>query len=81
MVRAKSALAKHLGKLVLTPALRDGRPVYKVTGNVTVADDSETCRKQLVARDGNPLLATLFAMPLGDFYLDPRGKPAAACAA
>src|SRR5262249_25949127 len=30
MVRAKSALAKHVGKLTLTPSLRDGRPVYKV---------------------------------------------------
>jgi site-specific DNA recombinase len=52
MVRAKAALTKHVGKLVLTPALRDGRPVYKVTGNVTVAGESEKCRKQLVARDG-----------------------------
>jgi hypothetical protein len=52
MVRAKSALTKHVGKLILTPSLRDGRPVYKVTGNVTVGDDSEKCRKQLVARDG-----------------------------
>src|SRR2546425_926216 len=28
---------------------RDGRPVYEVSGNVTVADESEKCRKQLVA--------------------------------
>ena len=54
MVRAKTALAKHLGKLVLTPAMRDGRPVYKVTGNITVPPDGGPgkCRKQLVARDG-----------------------------
>jgi hypothetical protein len=44
MVRAKTALAKHVGKLVLSPAVRDCRPVYKVTGNVTVADDAEKCR-------------------------------------
>ena len=52
LVRAKSALTKHVGKLILTPSLRDGRPVYKVTGNMTVGDESEKCRKQLVARDG-----------------------------
>jgi hypothetical protein len=34
--RAKDALAKHIGKLVLTPVQRDGRPVYKVSGNVSV---------------------------------------------
>ena len=52
LVRAKTALTKHVGKLVLTPALRDGRPIYKVSGNVTLSGDSEKCRKQLVARDG-----------------------------
>jgi hypothetical protein len=36
----------------LTPEMRGGRPVYKVTGKVTVADDAEKCRKQLLARDG-----------------------------
>ncbi len=49
--RAKEAIAKHLGKLVLTPSVREGRPVYKVTGSFTVPDD-EKCRMQLVARDG-----------------------------
>jgi site-specific DNA recombinase len=52
VARAKAALAKHVGKLVLTPGIRDGRPVYKVTGNVTVPDDSGKCRMQVVARDG-----------------------------
>jgi hypothetical protein len=54
MARAKTALSKHIGKLVLTPAIRDGRQVYKVTGNITVPPDggAEKCRKQLVARDG-----------------------------
>ena len=47
----KVALAKHLGKLVLTPVMRDGRPVYRVTGDVTIPDPEE-CRIQLVARDG-----------------------------
>ena len=31
VARAKAALAKHVGKLVVTPGKRDGRPVYKVT--------------------------------------------------
>ena len=51
VVRGKEALAKHVGKLALTPCTRDGRPVYKVTGNVTIPD-SEKCRMQVVARDG-----------------------------
>ena len=50
--RAKEALAKHIGKLVLTPVQRDGRPVYKVSGNVSVQPDSEKCRMLVVARDG-----------------------------
>jgi hypothetical protein len=54
MVRAKTALAKHIGRLVLTPVMREERPVYKVTGSITVPQDGglEKCRKQLVARDG-----------------------------
>jgi hypothetical protein len=50
--RAKDALATHIGKLVLTPVMRDGRPVYRVSGNVSVGADTEKCRMQLVARDG-----------------------------
>jgi site-specific DNA recombinase len=50
--RAKAALAKHVGRLVLTPTSRDGRPVYKVTGSLSVDVDAEKCRMQLVARDG-----------------------------
>jgi hypothetical protein len=49
--RAKEALATDVGKLVLTPGIRGGRPVHKVTGNVTLPD-SEKCRMQVVARDG-----------------------------
>ena len=51
VARAKEALAKHVGKLVLTPITRDDRPVYKVTGSVTLPA-SEKCRMQVVARDG-----------------------------
>ncbi len=49
--RAKGAIAKHLGRLVLTPEVREGRPVYKVTGSLTIPD-AEYCRMQVVARDG-----------------------------
>ena len=49
--RAKEALAKHVGKLVLTPSTRDGRPIYKVTGGVTIRN-SDKSRMQVVARDG-----------------------------
>jgi hypothetical protein len=51
VTRAKEALTKHIGKLVLTPATRDGCPVYKVTGNLTLPE-SDKCRLQMVARDG-----------------------------
>jgi site-specific DNA recombinase len=50
--RAKEAIAKHVGKLVLTPAVREGRPIYVVTGKMSVETDSSKCRMQLVARDG-----------------------------
>jgi site-specific DNA recombinase len=33
---AKEALANHIGKLILTPVQREGRPIYKVSGNVSV---------------------------------------------
>jgi len=51
---AKEALAKHIGKLFLTPVERDGRQVYKVSGSVSVPPPADTgkCRMQLVARDG-----------------------------
>jgi hypothetical protein len=51
-VRAKEALAKHIGALVLTPTEQAGRPMYKVSGSVNIQADSEKCRMQLVARDG-----------------------------
>jgi site-specific DNA recombinase len=51
VARAKEALAKHVGKLVLTPETRDGCPVYKVTGNLTFPAP-EKCRMLKVARDG-----------------------------
>jgi hypothetical protein len=52
--RAKETIARHVGKLVLTPSIREGRPVYRVTGNLAVAPqpELEKCRMQLVARDG-----------------------------
>lgn len=51
VAKAKEALAKHVGKLVLTPETRDGCPVYKVTGNLTFPEP-EKCRMLKVARDG-----------------------------
>jgi len=50
---AKAALERHVGKLVLTPLVRDGRPMYIVTGNFNVPEGNfEKCRMQVVARDG-----------------------------
>ena len=65
LVRAKTALTKHVGKVTLTPVMRDGRPVYKARGNLTLDADCEKCRKQLVARDGieptTPAFTSLWA--------------------
>jgi hypothetical protein len=81
-VRAKEALANHLGKLVLTPATRDGRQVYRVTGNVTLPD-ADGCRMQVVVRDCYPQHSTLLQIGFSDSYLDPKGseKPGPQCAA
>jgi hypothetical protein len=42
VARAKEVLAKHVGKLLLTPVVRDGHPVYKVSGNFTIPN-SDGC--------------------------------------
>jgi site-specific DNA recombinase len=70
VTRAKAALAKHIGKLVLTPATRDGRPVYMVTGKIALPD-SEKCRMQVVARDGIAQHYTALTIPLPGIRLDP----------
>jgi site-specific DNA recombinase len=70
VARAKAAIAKHIGKLVLTPATRDGRSVYRVTGNITLPD-SEKCRMQVVARDGIERHYTALSLPLVGIVLNP----------
>ena len=49
---AKNALRKHVGRLVLTPAVQDGRRLFKVTGSVDLAPDRDKSGMLLVARDG-----------------------------
>ena len=59
MVRAKKALSEHLGRLIFTPAVRDGRPVYQVSGGLTLAPpDGQTSN----AVGGAPVAA------LSNFY-------------
>jgi hypothetical protein len=48
--RARSALSKHLGRLVLTPTLKDGKKIFRVTGAVNLQPGNGVM--QLVARDG-----------------------------
>jgi len=73
MSRAKEALAKQVGKLVLTPVEHDEHLVYKVSGSVSVQPpDTGKCRLQLVARDGYPQHSTLVSIPLTDVFLDPK---------
>ena len=49
---AKNALRKHVRRLVLTPAVQDGRRLFKVSGSVDLAPDRDKCGMLLVARDG-----------------------------
>lgn len=51
ILAARSALQKHIRQLVLTPVSRDGRKVYRVSGEVNLAG-SDGCVMQVVARDG-----------------------------
>jgi hypothetical protein len=70
--RAKKALSYHVGKLVLTPTLREGRSVYQVTGGVAIETDPAGCRIQLVATDGFPWHYRQLHLPLIGIQLDPR---------
>jgi len=70
--RTKEAVAKHIGKLVLAPVQRDGRPAYKVSGNVSAQPDTDKCRMQLVARDGIGWHYTVLTLPVAGVALNPR---------
>ncbi len=47
---AKNALMKHVGRLVLTPTMMEGKKLFRVTGGVQVAETNGVM--QVVARDG-----------------------------
>ena len=49
---ARNALRKHVGRLVLTPTVKDGRRLFWVSGNVTPPPERDGGVMQLVARDG-----------------------------
>jgi len=66
--RAKEALARHVGKLVLTPVQRDGRPVYKVGGNVSVMPE-EIGRMQWDAVPGHHSKAAGFAENINPYLM------------
>lgn len=48
---ARAALQKHIPQLVLTPVEREGKPVYKVSGEMDISGDAK-CVMEVVARDG-----------------------------
>jgi hypothetical protein len=50
VIRAKTAIMKHVGRLVLTPVVKGGRGVYRVSGSVGVPVENRGML--LVARDG-----------------------------
>lgn len=50
VVLAKNALMKHVGKLILTPTFREDKRLFRVSGNLQMADTNGVM--QVVARDG-----------------------------
>ena len=52
VVVARAALRKHVGKLTLTPTVKDGRRVFEVSGNFSPTGDQPDGAMRLVARDG-----------------------------
>jgi len=52
VVVARNALRRHVGRLVLTPTLKDGRQHFKVGGNVSLLPEAQESGMLLVARDG-----------------------------
>ncbi len=48
---ARAALQKHIPQLVLTPVEREGKPVYRVSGEMDISG-GDKCVMQVVARDG-----------------------------
>ena len=49
---ARAALQKHVGKLLLTPKMMDGRRVFEVSGSFNLTGDLPDGAMRLVARDG-----------------------------
>jgi site-specific DNA recombinase len=65
VLAARSAMQKHIEQLVLTPVTRDGRMIYRVSGEVDLAG-SDGCVMQVVARDGLEPPTPAFSGPLDD---------------
>ena len=49
---ARNALLKHVGRLVLTPTIKDDHKFFRVSGNVSLIPDEPESGMLLVARDG-----------------------------
>ena len=49
---ARAALQKHVGKLLLTPTVKDGKRVFEVSGTFSPTGEKPDGAMRLVARDG-----------------------------
>jgi len=49
---ARLVLQKHIGRLIMTPTLREGKPVYEVSGKVDFAPIGGKDVMEMVAREG-----------------------------
>jgi site-specific DNA recombinase len=49
---ARLVLQKHIGRLIMTPTLREGKPVYEVSGRVDFAPIGGKDVMEMVAREG-----------------------------
>jgi hypothetical protein len=49
---ARTTLQRHIGKLVLTPTLKEGQQVFEVSGNINLMPTTAKGVMEMVARDG-----------------------------
>jgi site-specific DNA recombinase len=49
---ARLVLQKHIGRLIMTPTLKEGKPVYEVSGKVDLAPMGGKGVMEMVAREG-----------------------------
>ncbi len=60
---ARNARRRHLGRLVLTPTMKESRQLFRVSGNVSLIPEGQESGMLLVARDGTEPPTPAFSRP------------------